>query len=149
MGRDSRIERCVGSGRIIGRLGSQMGRTLLDKVWDAHAVRELPNGQTQLFIGLHLVHEVTSPQAFQMLRERGLKVRYPDRTFATVDHIIPTDGAERPFADGMAEPRPVLHRRARAVDPGHGLSEHGQERICGCARGKSVASGLEIPGLLA
>ena len=80
-----------------------MGRTLLDKVWDAHAVRELPNGQTQLFIGLHLVHEVTSPQAFQMLRERGLKVRYPDRTFATVDHIIPTDGAERPFADGMAE----------------------------------------------
>ncbi len=103
MDRNSRIERCVGSGRIIGRLGSQMGRTLLDKVWDAHAVRELPNGQTQLFIGLHLVHEVTSPQAFQMLRERGLKVRYPDRTFATVDHIIPTDGAERPFADGMAE----------------------------------------------
>ncbi len=104
MDRDSGIERCGGSGRIIGRLGVfKMGRTLLDKVWEAHAVRELPNGQTQLFIGLHLVHEVTSPQAFQMLRERGLNVRYPDRTFATVDHIIPTDGAERPFADGMAE----------------------------------------------
>ena len=80
-----------------------MGHTLLDKVWDAHSVRELPNGQTQLFIGLHLVHEVTSPQAFQMLAERGLSVRYPDRTFATVDHIIPTDGSTRPYVDGMAE----------------------------------------------
>ena len=80
-----------------------MGHTLLDKVWDAHTVRELPNGQTQLFIGLHLVHEVTSPQAFQMLAERGLSVRYPDLTFATVDHIIPTDGSTRPYVDGMAE----------------------------------------------
>ncbi len=80
-----------------------MGRTLLDKVWDAHTVRELPNGQSQLFIGLHLVHEVTSPQAFQMMAERGLSVRYPDRTFATVDHIIPTDGSARPYVDGMAE----------------------------------------------
>ena len=80
-----------------------MGQTLLDKVWDAHTVRELPNGQSQLFIGLHLVHEVTSPQAFQMLAERGLSVRYPDLTFATVDHIIPTDGATRPYVDGMAE----------------------------------------------
>ena len=80
-----------------------MGQTLLDKVWDAHTVRELPNGQTQLFIGLHLVHEVTSPQAFQMLAERGLSVRYPDLTFATVDHIIPTDGSTRPYVDGMAE----------------------------------------------
>ncbi|HCN10202.1 MAG TPA: 3-isopropylmalate dehydratase large subunit, partial [Lentisphaeria bacterium] len=56
-----------------------MGRTLLDKVWDAHAVRELPNGQTQLFIGLHLIHEVTSPQAFAMLRDLDLPVRYPGR----------------------------------------------------------------------
>ena len=68
-----------------------MGKTLLHKVWDQHTVRELPSGQTQLFIGLHLVHEVTSPQAFQMLRERGLTVRFPERTFATVDHIVPTD----------------------------------------------------------
>jgi 3-isopropylmalate/(R)-2-methylmalate dehydratase large subunit len=64
---------------------------LLDKVWDLHAVRELPNGQTQLFIGLHLIHEVTSPQAFQMIREKGLKVAFPERTFATADHIIPTE----------------------------------------------------------
>ncbi len=54
-----------------------MGKTLLDKVWDLHTVRELPNGQTQLFIGLHLIHEVTSPQAFQMIREKGLKVAFP------------------------------------------------------------------------
>ncbi len=80
-----------------------MRQTLLDKIWAAHAVRELASGQTQLFIGLHLVHEVTSPQAFRMLRERGLSVRYPGRTFATVDHIIPTDGSERPLLDDMAE----------------------------------------------
>ena len=80
-----------------------MGKTLLNKVWDQHTVRQLPSGQTQLFIGLHLIHEVTSPQAFQMLKERGLKVRFPDRTFATVDHIVPTDLVERPFIDDLAE----------------------------------------------
>jgi 3-isopropylmalate/(R)-2-methylmalate dehydratase large subunit len=80
-----------------------MGKTLLHKAWDQHTVRQLPSGQTQLFIGLHLVHEVTSPQAFQMLRERGLKVRMPERTFATVDHIVPTDLTERPFIDDLAE----------------------------------------------
>ncbi|MCC7354270.1 MAG: 3-isopropylmalate dehydratase large subunit [Anaerolineae bacterium] len=79
------------------------GKSLFHKIWDAHAVRELPNGQTQLFIGLHLVHEVTSPQAFQMLRERGLRIMHPERTFATVDHIVPTTSQERPFADDMAE----------------------------------------------
>lgn len=80
-----------------------MGKTLLDKVWDLHTVRELPNGQTQLFIGLHLIHEVTSPQAFQMIREKGLKVAFPERTFATADHIIPTENQARPFADDLAE----------------------------------------------
>jgi 3-isopropylmalate/(R)-2-methylmalate dehydratase large subunit len=80
-----------------------MGQTLLEKVWDAHAVRRLPTGQTQLFIGLHLVHEVTSPQAFDMLRLRGLHVAFPNRTFATVDHIVPTASRQRPFLDTMAE----------------------------------------------
>jgi len=80
-----------------------MPKNLLDKVWEAHAVRELPSGQTQLFIGLHLVHEVTSPQAFQMIREQGLGVPYPERTVATVDHIIPTDTRQRPYADSQAE----------------------------------------------
>lgn len=79
--------------------------TLFDKVWDRHTVRVLPNGQTQLLIGLHLIHEVTSPQAFPMLRERGLKVRFPQRTFATVDHIVPTsvEGRKRPFLDVIAD----------------------------------------------
>ena len=77
--------------------------TLLHKVWDAHRVRRLPNGHDQLFIGLHLVHEVTSPQAFDMVRARGWEVRYPHRTFATVDHIVPTADQRRPFGDPMAE----------------------------------------------
>jgi len=80
-----------------------MRSTLLRKVWDLHTVRRLPSGQTQLLIGLHLVHEVTSPQAFDMLRLRGRRVAFPDRTFATVDHIVPTDGQPRPFADELAE----------------------------------------------
>ena len=77
--------------------------TLFDKVWDAHTVGTLPSGQTQLFIGLHLIHEVTSPQAFAMLRERGLNVMFPERTVATVDHIVPTENQARPFADALAE----------------------------------------------
>ena len=80
-----------------------MGRSLFDKVWDMHTVRELPGGQTQLFIGLHLIHEVTSPQGFQMLREAGLEVLRPDRTFATPDHIIPTDSRTRPLQISEAE----------------------------------------------
>ena len=78
-------------------------RNLFNKVWDLHAVRTLPNQQTQLFIGLHLIHEVTSPQAFEILRDRGLSVAYPKRTIATVDHIVPTADQSRPFADGLAE----------------------------------------------
>ena len=77
--------------------------TLFHKVWDAHAVRVLPSGQTQLFVGLHLIHEVTSPQAFDMLRQHGWRVAYPERTFATVDHIVPTSAQTRPFIDLTAE----------------------------------------------
>ncbi len=79
--------------------------TLYDTVWEKHKVAELPNGQDQLFIGLHLVHEVTSPQAFGMLRDRDLDVAFPDRTFATTDHIAPTtpQGRERPLQDDQAE----------------------------------------------
>ncbi|MFM8223228.1 MAG: aconitase family protein, partial [Planctomycetaceae bacterium] len=76
---------------------------LFNRIWDLHTVSTLPSGQTQLFIGQHLIHEVTSPQAFQMLRDRGLKVLFPGRTLATVDHIIPTDNQARPFADSLAE----------------------------------------------
>ncbi|MBE9212060.1 3-isopropylmalate dehydratase large subunit [Plectonema cf. radiosum LEGE 06105] len=77
--------------------------TLFDKVWDLHTVGMLASGQTQLFIGLHLIHEVTSPQAFAMLKERGLKVMFPQRTVATVDHIVPTENQARPFVDTLAE----------------------------------------------
>lgn len=80
-----------------------MAKNLFNKVWDRHKVRTLDTGQDQLFIGLHLIHEVTSPQAFEMLRERNLSVLYPDRTFATVDHIVPTASQERPFKDPLAE----------------------------------------------
>ena len=77
--------------------------TLYDKVWDLHRVAELPGGSTQLFVGLHLIHEVTSPQAFSALKDKGLTVRCPERTVATVDHIVPTTSQERPFADPLAE----------------------------------------------
>lgn len=79
-----------------------MGKTLFEKVWNTHTVGTLPDGRTQLFIATHLIHEVTSPQAFGMLRDLGLTVRYPNRTFATVDHIIPTDNQVEPFADPLA-----------------------------------------------
>jgi 3-isopropylmalate/(R)-2-methylmalate dehydratase large subunit len=78
-------------------------KSLFEKVWDAHAVRTLTDGQTQLLIGTHLIHEVTSPQAFGMLRDLGLKVAMPHRTFATVDHIVPTDQVVEPYRDGLAQ----------------------------------------------
>ncbi len=79
------------------------GRTLYDKVWQSHTVDQLPTGQTQLFMGLHLIHEVTTAPAFDMLRDKGLDVAFPERTFATVDHIVPTDMRSRPFLDSQAE----------------------------------------------
>ena len=80
-----------------------MSRNLFQKVWDKHIVGTLANGQTQLLVGTHLIHEVTSPQAFGMLRDLGLPVKYPHRTFATVDHIVPTDQRTQPFADPLAD----------------------------------------------
>ncbi len=92
-----------------------MGQTLYEKVFDRHAVRRLPSGQYQLLMGLHLIHEVTSPQAFSMLRERGLRVLHPERTFATVDHIMPTHNQARPLADPMAEEM-LQHLERNAAD---------------------------------
>ncbi len=79
------------------------GRTLYDKIWESHTVGILPTGQTQLFIGLHLIHEITTAPAFDMLRESGLDIPFRNRTFATVDHIVPTDLRQRPFLDKEAE----------------------------------------------
>jgi len=94
-----------------------MGKTLFDKVWEAHTVRELPNGMTQLLIGTHLIHEVTSPQAFGMLRDLKLPVLYPQRTFATVDHIVPTDEREEPFSDSLADAM-IKELRKNCADSG-------------------------------
>jgi len=77
--------------------------TLFDKVWDLHKVADLPGGSCQIFIGLHLIHEVTSPQAFGALKDKDLNVKFPSRTIATVDHIVPTDNQSRPFKDNLAE----------------------------------------------
>ncbi|MBC8122311.1 MAG: 3-isopropylmalate dehydratase large subunit [Gemmatimonadaceae bacterium] len=125
-------------------------RTLFDKVWDLHTVSILPSGQTQLFIGLHLVHEVTSPQAFAMLRERDLKVLFPERTVATVDHIVPTQSQARPFSDHLAEEMmQALEHNCRAqgitfhdigsgnqgivhvIAPEQGLTQPGMTIACG------------------
>ena len=127
-----------------------MAQTLYEKVFDRHAVRRLPSGQYQLFMGLHLIHEVTSPQAFEMLRERGLTVLHPERTFATVDHIIPTHSQVRPLADAMAEEMLVaLERNCReagirffapgaieqgivhVIGPEQGLTQPGMTICCG------------------
>jgi 3-isopropylmalate/(R)-2-methylmalate dehydratase large subunit len=127
-----------------------MPSTLFQKVWDLHTVRTLPNGQTQLFVGLHLIHEVTSPQAFDMLRARGLGVKHPERTVATVDHIVPTRDQRRPFRDAMAEdmlsaleknvrgsgvPMFDLHSGAQGIvhviGPELGLTQPGMTIACG------------------
>ena len=115
-----------------------MARNLFQKVWESHAVRVLPNGQTQLLIGLHLIHEVTSPQAFQMLREAGLKVRHPGRTFATVDHIVPTHDQARPFMDPLAEEMMgsiVLIPRNPFCPSGRGPTAAPQDEVIGHLKG--------------
>jgi len=116
-----------------------MGQTLYEKVFDRHAVRRLPSGQYQLLMGLHLIHEVTSPQAFSMLRERGLKVLYPGRTFATVDHIVPTHSRTRPLADPQAEEM-LQHLERNAKEFGirffaPGSAEQGIVHVIGPERG--------------
>ena len=79
-------------------------KTLYNKVWNKHKVCTLPTGQDQLFIGLHLIHEVTTPQAFAGMTERAAKIAFPERTVATTDHIIPTiEQTARPFQDAQAE----------------------------------------------
>jgi 3-isopropylmalate/(R)-2-methylmalate dehydratase large subunit len=79
-----------------------MPKTLFQKIWDSHVVTEQPGAPAVLYIDLHLVHEVTSPQAFTGLRQRGLKVRRPNKTLATMDHSIPTTPVDVPIADEMA-----------------------------------------------
>jgi 3-isopropylmalate/(R)-2-methylmalate dehydratase large subunit len=124
--------------------------TLYDKVWERHKVTTLPNGQDQLFVGLHLIHEVTSPQAFGMLRERDIDVARPDLTLATVDHIVPTADQSRPYSDDAAEEMMAeLEENVRdagidfldpttgdqgivhVVGPEQGLTQPGKTIVCG------------------
>ena len=85
------------------------GRTLYDKIWESHTVGILPTGQTQLFIGLHLIHEITTAPAFDMLREQGMDVAFPERTFATVDHIVPTRRSDH---GRFSTPKPKSYTQA-------------------------------------
>jgi 3-isopropylmalate/(R)-2-methylmalate dehydratase large subunit len=121
-----------------------MPATLFDKVWDSHVVSELPSGGALLFIDRHLVHEVTSPQAFDGLREAGRKVRRPDLTFATVDHNVPTDG--RPINENSLSGKQLAALSKNCAEfgvPLFGYGEAGQ----GIVHVIGPQLGLTLPGL--
>jgi 3-isopropylmalate/(R)-2-methylmalate dehydratase large subunit len=127
-----------------------MARTLFAKLWDAHVVHRLESGADLLYVDLHLVHEVTSPQAFEGLRLAGRRVRRPDLTVATVDHNVPTGDRSLPIADELSERQVrALVRNARAfgvqlydlsspeqgivhvIGPELGLTQPGMTIVCG------------------
>src|SRR3981081_4680687 len=94
-----------------------MSGTLFAKVWDAHVVRAAPNEPVLLYIDLHLVHEVTSPQAFDGLRVANRPVRRPDLTIATIDHNVPTTDRSQPITDPVAA-KQIETRRQNCADFG-------------------------------
>src|SRR6267142_4811054 len=96
-----------------------MPRTLFEKVWDSHVVRAAQNEPALLYIDLHLVHEVTSPQEFEGLRVANRKVRRPDLTIATIDHNVPTTDRSLPIADPIAAQQMEVLR--------HNCAENGVE----------------------
>jgi 3-isopropylmalate/(R)-2-methylmalate dehydratase large subunit len=125
-------------------------RTIIEKVWGDHVVAAEANAPVLLYIDLHLVHEVTSPQAFDGLRARGIRVRRPDRTQATVDHSIPTTPRSLPIADPIAATQVArleanckefgipcfgVHSRDQGVvhviGPEQGLTQPGMTVVCG------------------
>ncbi len=127
-----------------------MGRTLAEKVWDEHVVRSAEGEPDLLFIDLHLIHEVTSPQAFEGLRLAGRTVRRPDLTLATEDHNVPTLDIDKPIADPVSRTQvETLRRNAKefgvrlhplgdveqgivhVVGPQLGLSQPGMTIVCG------------------
>ena len=127
-----------------------MKKTLFDKVWDSHVVESIENGPDVLFIDRHMVHEVTSPVAFLGLKNRGIKVRYPERTFATADHNTPTINQHLPVADPLsAKQLDALEENAKANDisfwglghkkngivhvvgPEYGITQPGATIVCG------------------
>jgi 3-isopropylmalate/(R)-2-methylmalate dehydratase large subunit len=134
-----------------GQMAQATGtRTLLDKLWDAHTVKTFEDGQTLLYVDLHLVHEVTSPQAFSGLAAAGRRVRRPDRTFATVDHNVPTTDRRLPMVDALAQAQLDALRRncvahgiplfdldsgdqgiVHVIGPELGLTQPGMTIVCG------------------
>jgi 3-isopropylmalate/(R)-2-methylmalate dehydratase large subunit len=126
-----------------------MGKSLFQKVWDSHRLGTLADGRAQLFIGTHLIHEVTSPQAFGMLRDLELKVKFPQRTFATVDHIVPTVNQDAPQDPLAAEMMAALRKNVddfgvtyfdlssgkqgivHVVGPEQGITQPGTTIACG------------------
>jgi 3-isopropylmalate/(R)-2-methylmalate dehydratase large subunit len=131
-------------------MNNQQPRTIIDKIWDSHIVTEQPGSPAVLYIDLHLIHEVTSPQAFAGLRERGLKVRRPGQTVATIDHSVPTTPVDVPIADQMAAAQiaqmeqncrdfgiPLLGMRSpnrgivHVIGPELGLTQPGMTIVCG------------------
>ena len=120
-------------------------KTLFGKIWDEHVVTHEPSRPAVLYIDLHLVHEVTSPQAFQGLRDRGAKVRRPDRTLATVDHSIPTTDRSLPIIDPIAA-RQVDQLRINCRDFGVPLYDLGSEHQ-GIVHVIGPELGLTQPGI--
>ena len=114
-------------------------RTIIDKIWDAHVVSSPPGAPSLLYIDLHLVHEVTSPQAFDGLRTRNVPVRRPDLTWATVDHSVPTTPPHLPMADEIAA-RQVARLEANCHEfnipcAGRGQADQGIVHVIGPERG--------------
>ena len=118
--------------------------TLFDKVWDRHVVSNLPGGGALLYIDRHLVHEVTSPQAFDGLREFGRKVRRPDLTFATVDHNVPTDG--RAIDESTLSGKQLAALARNAAEFGVPLYGYGHEKQ-GIVHVIGPQLGITLPGL--
>lgn len=121
-----------------------MPATLFDKVWDSHVVSELTGGGALLYIDRHLVHEVTSPQAFDGLREHNRKVRRPDLTFATVDHNVPTDG--RPVDETTLAGQQLAALTRNCAEFGVPLFGYGHEKQ-GIVHVIGPQLGITLPGL--
>jgi 3-isopropylmalate/(R)-2-methylmalate dehydratase large subunit len=120
-------------------------RVLFEKVWDGHVVAHERGSPAVLYVDLHLVHEVTSPQAFTGLRQRGLPVRRPDKTVATVDHSIPTHDRSLPIMDAQAA-RQIAQLEANCRDYGIPLYAGGDRRQ-GIVHVIGPELGLTQPGM--
>ena len=122
-----------------------MGKTLFDKIWDAHTVQQFPNDTTMIYIDRHLIHEVTSPQAFEGLRLAGRKIRRPDLTFATMDHNVPTTEDRMNIKDPVSKAQvEALESNTTSFDlPLFGLGHRWQ----GIVHVIGPELGLTLPGL--